>query len=153
MKLRRSRRPKEPIPRVGPKTHDAGKARFQVAKLYCAHQRREVSAERTQSRAILEARVYCLDQKHRGASERRGDGLRNSPWATSRFGRAHRIGLHLDIILAGCAEVHSRTEFAPRADLVDKLIIYSGLISRCGSRLDRISMKVVLVVKTIFRPQ
>src|SRR5580704_1831785 len=57
MKLCWSRRPKQPIPRIGPKTHDAGKARFQVAKFYCTHQRLEVSAERTQSRGIVEARV------------------------------------------------------------------------------------------------
>ena len=103
VQFRWPRRSKEPVPRVGPKTHDAGKARFKVAKLHRAQQRGKVSAERPQGRAIVEARVYCHDQEDRGASERRGYWLRNGPRAAYRFGRAHRIGLHLNVILAGRA--------------------------------------------------
>jgi hypothetical protein len=44
MKLRRPWRPKEPIPRIGPKTHDAGEAPFKVAKFHRSQQRGEVSA-------------------------------------------------------------------------------------------------------------
>jgi hypothetical protein len=36
VQFRRPRRPKEPVPRVGPKPHDAAEARFQVAKLHCS---------------------------------------------------------------------------------------------------------------------
>jgi hypothetical protein len=39
MKLRRPRRPKDPVPRVGAKSQDAGKRSFQVAKSYGAQQR------------------------------------------------------------------------------------------------------------------
>ena len=112
MQLRRPRRSKEPVPRVGPKTHDAGKARFKVAKFHRAQQRGEVSAERPQGRAIVEARVYCHDQEDRGASERRGYRLRNGPQAAYRFGRAHRIGLHLNVILAGRAGLEGRERHA-----------------------------------------
>ena len=54
--FRGQRRSKKPVPRVGPKAHDAGKAPFKVAKLHCAHQRCEVSAERPQSRATFKPR-------------------------------------------------------------------------------------------------
>ena len=100
-KLRRPRRSKEPVPRVGPKGHDAGEAPFKVAKFHCSQQRGEVSAERPQGRSIVETRVYRRYQEDRGAGERRGYWLRNCPPAASRFRRAHRIWLHLDIIPAG----------------------------------------------------
>jgi len=57
MQFRRPRRSKESVPRVGPKAQDAGEARFKVAKSHCAQQSGEVSAERSQSRSIVEAWV------------------------------------------------------------------------------------------------
>ena len=57
MQFRRPRRPKKPVPRVGPKPHDAGEVPFQVAKLHRAQQRGEVSAERAHGRTIVYARV------------------------------------------------------------------------------------------------
>ena len=96
MQLRRPRRSKEPVPRVGPKAHDAGEAPFKVAKFHRAQQRGEVSAERPHGRSIVGARVYCRDQEDRGAGERRGYRLRNGTQAASR---AYRIGVHLDVVL------------------------------------------------------
>src|SRR4029077_4746741 len=45
VQLCRPRLPKEPVPRVGPKAHDAGEAPFKVAKFHCPQQRGEISAE------------------------------------------------------------------------------------------------------------
>jgi len=101
VQFRRPRRPKEPVPRVGPEAHDAGEARFQVAKLHCSQQRREFCAERPQGRSMVETRVYGRDQEDRGACERRVHRLRNGPRAASHFRHTHRFGLHLRVILAG----------------------------------------------------
>src|SRR5580692_6193485 len=49
---------------------------------------------------MVEARVDCRHQENRGAGERRGHWLCNGPRAASRFGRADRIGPHLDIMTA-----------------------------------------------------
>ena len=78
MQLRRARRPEEPVPRVGPKPHDAGKAAFEVAKFHRAQQRGEVSAERPHGGANVGARIERHDQENRGAGERRGYRLRES---------------------------------------------------------------------------
>ena len=94
MQLRRPRRPKEPVPRVGPEPHDAGESAFEVAKFHRAQQRGEVAAERAHGVAIFGARVDRHDQKDRGAGERRGDRLREGRQANCRFGRARRIGFH-----------------------------------------------------------
>ena len=101
MQFRRPRRSKEPVPRVGPKAHDAGEARFQVAKINCAQQRGEVPAERPHGRSIVEARVYCRHQENRGAGERRSYWLGNGPRVASGFGSSHRFGLHLDVKFRG----------------------------------------------------
>jgi hypothetical protein len=45
---------------------------LQVAKFHRAQQRGQVSAERSQGRAIVGARVERRDQEDRGAGERRG---------------------------------------------------------------------------------
>src|ERR1700741_2279997 len=94
MQLCGSRRPKEPVPRVGPKTHDARKAPFKIAKFDRAHQRGKISAERAHGGAIVNTRVECCDQEDRNAGKRRGYRLRLGRQASSRLGRAHRIGLH-----------------------------------------------------------
>ena len=94
MQFRRPRRPKEAVPRVGSKPHDAGKASFQVAKFHRAHQRGEVSAERAHGGAIFGARIERHDQEDRGASERRGHRLCEGRRSTCPFGCVCRIGLH-----------------------------------------------------------
>src|SRR3984893_10431348 len=65
-----ARVPEQPLPRIGPDPHHAGKAGFEVAKLHCANQRWQVCAKRSHSRAIVRARIYRHDQKHRRAGER-----------------------------------------------------------------------------------
>jgi hypothetical protein len=55
MQLRRPWRPKELVPCVGPKSHDAGKLPFKVAKAHGAQQRGDVSTERANGRAIFGA--------------------------------------------------------------------------------------------------
>jgi hypothetical protein len=117
MKLRRPRRPKEQVPRVGPEAQNAREASFKVAKFHGAQQRGEISAERAQGRAMVEAWVYCSDQEDGGTGERRGYWLRDGPHAASRFGRAYRIGLHLDVILAVRAEFRSLKNRAALARL------------------------------------
>ena len=97
MQFRRPRRPEEAIPRVGSKSHDAGKSCFQIAKFHRAHQCGEVSAERAQSGAILRARIERRDQEDRGASERRGYRLREGGRSTCGFGRVHRIGMEIGL--------------------------------------------------------
>ena len=119
MKLRGPGWSKEPVPRVGPEAHDAGEARFQVAKLHCSQQRREFCAERPQGRSMVETRVYGRDQEDRGACERRVHRLRNGPRAASHVRHTHRFGLHLGVILAGRAEFRSLKNRAARAKDVD----------------------------------
>ncbi len=121
VQFRRPRRAKEPVPRVGPKAKDAGEARFEVAKFHRAQQCGEVSAERPHGRPIVESRVECHHQEDGGAGERRGYWLRNGPQTASRFGRAHRIGLHLDVILAWHTGFRSLKEHLASAKVVDKL--------------------------------
>ena len=123
MKFRWAVRSKEPVPRVGAKAHDAREPPFQVAKLHGSQQRGEVPAERPHGGSIVQARVYCNDQEDRGAGERRAYWLRNGTQAASSFGRAHRIGLHLDIIVAGRAEFQSLKDPTAPANVVDKLTI------------------------------
>jgi hypothetical protein len=48
------------------------------------------------------------------AGERPGNWLRKGSRVTSRFGRAHRFGLHLDVILAGRTEFRSWRDRAER---------------------------------------
>ena len=86
-----------------PKPRMQEKAPFQVPEFHCAHQCRQICAEAPQDRAIAGARVYCRDQEDRGASERRGYWLRNGLRTAYRSGPAHRIGLHLNVILTGHA--------------------------------------------------
>ena len=96
--------PKEPVPRVGPKAHDAGEATFQIAKINCAQESGEVPAQRPHGRSIVQARVYCCHQENRGAGERRSYWLGNGPRVASGFGSSHRFGLHLDInVWTACA--------------------------------------------------
>src|SRR3984957_8356476 len=104
------RRPKEAVPRVGPKPHDAGNATFQVAEFHRAPQRAEISAERAQPGAIVRARVERRDQEDRGAGERRGYRLRNRGQSSSRSGRAHCIGMGIG--RHGVSSRLTRTDFA-----------------------------------------
>ena len=57
MQLRRPRASKEPIPCIGTKPRDAGKARFDIAKRNGAHERGQIPAERAQGRAVIRARL------------------------------------------------------------------------------------------------
>jgi hypothetical protein len=94
MKVRRARLAKEPVPRVGPNSHDTGEARFKVAKFHRAQQSGEVSAERPNGRATAGSRVYVHDQKDCSASERRDYRLRNGIRRICHFGCRIRIGFH-----------------------------------------------------------
>src|SRR3984885_10273741 len=106
MQFRGPRLAKEAIPGFGSKSQNTGKASFEIAKFYGADQGREISAERAQEYAILGARLERYDQKDRGASERRGDCLRESRRFRRRFGRGHwikvrfGIGFHLSSAVA-----------------------------------------------------
>ena len=83
MQLGRARVAEQPVPGVGPDSHHAGEAGFEVAKFDRANQRREVGAERAHGGAIVRARIDRHDQEDRGARERRRYGLWNR----------HRVGL------------------------------------------------------------
>ena len=120
VQFRRPLRAKEPVPRLGPKAHDAGEARFQIAKFHRAQQRSEVSAERPHGRPIVEPGVKCHNQEDGGTGERRVYWLRNGRQGASGFGRSHWIGLHLDIIWQGArALANYRGAFAQAVDKVN----------------------------------
>jgi hypothetical protein len=57
MKLRGPGWSKEPVPRVGPKAHDAGESPFKIAKFNSPKQSGEVSAKGPQGRSVVEAWV------------------------------------------------------------------------------------------------
>src|SRR5580704_14263414 len=90
---------KESVPCVGPKPHDAGKAGFNVAKFHRAQQGGQVSAERPNGRAIVQAGIYCCNQEDRGSGERCSYKLCDPTRSTCRLERADRIGLHTILIL------------------------------------------------------
>jgi hypothetical protein len=87
MQLRRAWWPEQAVPRVGPESHDAGQARFDVAEFNRAQQRGKVSAKGQQGGAIVRARIDRHDQEDRGARERRGYRLRDGTQAARGSGR------------------------------------------------------------------
>ncbi len=97
MQFRRPRRTEEAVPRVGSKSHDAGKSSFQVAKFHRAQQCGQVSAERAHGIAILRAWVNRRGQEDRGAGKRRIYRLREGGQPTCRFGRVHWIGMEIGL--------------------------------------------------------
>src|ERR1700740_3189607 len=86
VQLLRPRRPKQSVPRIRPKSHDAGESSLNVAKLNGTKQRAEVSAERKDSFSMLWAWVYRNDQKDSCARKRRSHGLRKGANALCRLG-------------------------------------------------------------------
>ena len=140
MQFRRPRRPKEPVPRVGSKPHDAGEAPFQVAKFHRAQQRGEISAERAQGGAIFGARIKRRDQEDRGASERRRYCLCEGRRSACYSGCVRRIGLHREstLVWSGCFGIavgflqvpaklitHRGQEFISEVDLVATMTFLS----------------------------
>ena len=124
MQLRRPRRPEQPVPRLGADPHDAGEARFEVAKSHRADQAGQVGAERAHGRAMVRSGLDRHDQEDRGTGERRGYRLRDGTHITRRFGSGHRIGLHRWQPLAG-ARNFARLKTAPasRAHVGGKITI------------------------------
>src|SRR6516164_7787989 len=83
-----SRFSEQPIPRLGPYSHHAGEAGFDVTKVDRANERSEVRAERSHDGAVVRTRIYRHDEEDRGARERSRHGL----WNRSRFNRGFRSG-------------------------------------------------------------
>src|SRR5882762_5502249 len=94
MQFRRPRRPKEPVPCVRPKSHDAGEASFDIAKLHGAKQCRKVPAERTNRLPRLWACVNRDHQENGGAGQGRSHRLGDSTHARRGFGLLHWIRIH-----------------------------------------------------------
>ena len=63
----RSRLPEELVPRIGPNSQDARKARIHGAKSHGTQKRGQVAAQGAHPRARIGAGIDDCDQKERGA--------------------------------------------------------------------------------------
>ena len=90
MQLRRTRRPKQAVPRVGAKSHDARKVPFAVAETYRAQQGSQIGTHRFNGRTAFGPRTNRHDQKNRGARQRCGNRLRDDRGHDAGFLRERR---------------------------------------------------------------
>src|SRR2546421_6232398 len=93
MQFGRPRLTEEPVPRLGPKSHDAGEIFAGLAKPDRTKQRGEVGAQGLHARDGVSAGVDRHDEKYRGARQRRRYLLTGRGQSASFCRRRHRTVL------------------------------------------------------------